>query len=137
VWVDGVHGLQRTDVRFPDDDSVRRLAQRLALAAGRRLDDAQPFVDGWLPGDRGWGKIRLHAVLPPIASEGTCLSLRVLRPAEHDLDALFRCDTVNDEGRDLLRGIVQKRLAFLVSGATGSGKTTLLAALLGAVPTTE
>lgn len=128
VWVDGVGGLRRTEVAFPDEAAVRRLAQRLAVAAGRRLDDAAPYVDGWLP-----HSVRLHAVLPPI-SPFTCLSLRVLRPAVHDLATLRACGTFDDLAADLLRAIVAARQAFLVVGGTGSGKTTLLAALLGCVP---
>ena len=137
VWVDGPGGLRRTDVRFPDEDAVRRLAQRLAIAAGRRLDDASPYVDGWLPGTGPHGRIRLHAVLPPIAADGTCLSLRVLRPASHDLDTLVRLGALDHDIATLVRDLVVNRVAFLVSGATGSGKTTLLAALLGGVPETE
>jgi pilus assembly protein CpaF len=130
VWVDRGDGLTRTAVRFPDDASVRRLAQRLALAAGRRLDDASPYVDALLPG----GGTRLHAVLAPIAADGTCVSLRVLRPAVHDLAALRRLGTVDESGWSLLRAIVAARLAFLVAGGTASGKTTLLSALIGCVP---
>ncbi|OQO92864.1 TadA family conjugal transfer-associated ATPase [Saccharomonospora piscinae] len=137
VWIDGPEGLRRTGVRFPGEEAVRALAQRLALAAGRRLDDAQPFVDGWLPGSGPAGRVRLHAVLPPIAADGTCLSLRVLRPASHDLRSLRRLGTVDDAGLALLDALVRARLAFLVSGATGSGKSTLLAALLGAVDPAE
>lgn len=137
VWADGAHGLRRTGVRFGDEGSVRRLAQRLALAAGRRLDDAQPYVDGWLPGAGPNGRIRLHAVLPPIAADGTCLSLRVLRPAAHDLRALVAMGAVDEPTARLLEGIVAARLAFLVSGRTGAGKSTLLGALLGVVPGSE
>ena len=133
VWVDGRDGLRRTEVTFPDDESVRRLAQRLALACGRRLDDAQPYVDGWLPGPGPLGRVRLHAVLPPIAADGTCLSLRILRPAVHDLSTLEALGTFDATARAALMSIVDARLAFLVSGGTGSGKTTLLAALLGHV----
>jgi pilus assembly protein CpaF len=133
VWVDGDAGLRRSDVVFADEAAVRRLAQRLAVAAGRRLDDAQPYVDAWLPGSG----VRLHAVLPPVAPEGTCLSLRVLRPAVHDLDALRRLGTVDDQGMDLVRTIIDTRLAFVVVGPTGSGKTTLLSAMLGCVPANE
>ena len=132
VWIDGPDGLRRSSVSFRDDDSVRRLAQRLALAAGRRLDDAQPFVDAWLPDG-----IRLHAMLPPIAADGTCLSLRVIRPAGHDLTALRELGTFDAAAEELLIRIVRARLAFLVIGATGSGKTTLLAALLAKVPAHE
>ncbi|XVV04167.1 TadA family conjugal transfer-associated ATPase [Actinosynnema sp. CA-248983] len=128
VWVDGDGGLRRTEVVFADETAVRRLAQRLAVAAGRRLDDAVPYVDGWLP-----GAVRLHAVLPPIAPS-TCLSLRVLRPASHDLAALCGRGTFDAATAEVLRAVVRARLAFLVVGGTGSGKTTLLAALLGCVP---
>jgi pilus assembly protein CpaF len=137
VWVDGPDGLRRTAVRFRDDDAVRRLAQRLALAAGRRLDDAQPYVDAWLPGAGPAGRLRLHAVLPPVAAGGTCLSLRVLRPAVHDLGELVRLGTFDTSTGALLHAVVRARLAFLVVGGTGSGKTTLLAALLGCVPEHE
>ncbi|MGW4481918.1 TadA family conjugal transfer-associated ATPase [Rhodococcus triatomae] len=138
VWVDRGHGLERADVDFADEAAVRRLAQRLALAAGRRLDDAQPWVDGRLPGTAGANfGVRLHAVLAPVAQAGTCLSLRVLRPATQGLDALHRSGTLTDESHDLLRRIVAARLAFLVVGGTGAGKTTLLAALLGTVSPRE
>lgn len=137
VWLDGESGLHRTDIRFPGEDAVRRLAQRLALAAGRRLDDAQPYVDAWLPGAGPHGRVRLHAVLPPLAPDGTCVSLRVLRPATHDLAALHTLGTFSDRTASLLTAIVRTRLAFLVVGGTGTGKTTLLAALLGCVPTDE
>ena len=133
VWVDGRDGLRRTPISFPDEESVRRLAQRLALACDRRLDDAQPYVDGWLPGPGPLGRVRLHAVLPPIAADGTCLSLRVLRPAVHDLATLEALGTLDAQGRGILMSIVDARLAFLISGGTGSGKTTLLAAMLGQV----
>ncbi|WP_328604986.1 TadA family conjugal transfer-associated ATPase [Amycolatopsis sp. NBC_00345] len=135
VWSDGPEGLTRTAVRFADEEAVRRLAQRLALAAGRRLDDAQPYVDGWLPGPGG--RIRVHAVLPPIAANGTCLSLRVLRPATHDLDSLRALGVFDASGARILRSVLSRRLAFLVTGGTGAGKTTLLGALLGAVSPSE
>ena len=69
------------------------------LAAGRRLDDASPYVDGWLA-DAG---VRVHAVLAPVAVDGTCLSLRVLRPAAHDLAALRAVGTLDATGVALLR----------------------------------
>lgn len=138
VWVDDGNGLRRSSVRFADDAAVRRLAQRLALAAGRRLDDAQPWVDGQLSG-LGGGEfaVRLHAILPPIAAGGTCLSLRVLRPASQDLAALIAVGAIPAPAAALLADILRARLAFLVSGGTGAGKTTLLAAMLGAVPPGE
>ncbi|MFD4357424.1 TadA family conjugal transfer-associated ATPase [Nocardia sp. NPDC058519] len=141
VWVDRGRGLELTDVRFADEAAVRRLAQRLALAAGRRLDDAQPWVDGKLAGTEAtlgdaFG-VRLHAVLAPVAHDGTCLSLRVLRPATQGLDALAAAGSIPPDARRLLGAIVRARLAFLVVGGTGAGKTTLLSALLAAVDPAE
>ncbi|MBO0680978.1 TadA family conjugal transfer-associated ATPase [Mycolicibacterium sp. S2-37] len=135
VWIDDGAGLRRTDLRFPDEAAVRRLAQRLALAAGRRLDEAQPWVDGQLHGVGAADcTVRLHAVLPPVATAGTCLSLRVLRPATQDLAALLAVGTLTGDSLVLVRRIVAARLSFLVSGGTGAGKTTMLSAVLGAVP---
>ncbi|WP_083683892.1 MULTISPECIES: TadA family conjugal transfer-associated ATPase [Actinoalloteichus] len=137
VWVDRGGGLTRASIRFADEHAVRRLAHRLAAAAGRRLDDAQPFVDAWLPACLGIGDVRLHAVIPPISAGGTCLSLRVLRPAVHDLPTLTAMGTFSSEVEGLLRALIAARLAFVVVGGTGSGKSTLLGALLGIVPAAE
>ena len=139
VWIDDGNGLRRSSVRFADEAAVRRLAQRLALSVGRRLDEAQPWVDGQLSGvTADQFTVRLHAVLAPIASAGTCLSLRVLRPATQDLATL---DGVGGDrgagGRRCCDRIIAARLAFLVSGGTGAGKTTLLSAALGAVAPDE
>ena len=132
VWVDRGGGPERTLVHFPDEDAVRRLAVRLAAAAGRRLDDAAPWVDAGLPDGT-----RLHAVLPPVSGSGTCLSLRVLRRASLSFADLAARGAFPGASGDLLRAVVAGRLAFLVTGGTGSGKTTLLSALLGLVPSGE
>lgn len=137
VWVDQGSGPRRSSAEFADEDAVRRLAQRLALAAGRRLDDAAPWVDAWLPRSGTAEPVRLHAVLAPVSAQGTCISLRILRPAVHDLDALRRMGTFDEVTAEVLRAVVAARLAFLISGGTGAGKTTLLAAMLGEVSTTE
>lgn len=126
VWIDRGSGLIRTAVRFPDDDAVRRLAVRLAGLAGRRLDDAVPWVDVGLPDGT-----RLHAVLPPVSGSGTCLSLRVLRRCAYSVDDLAALGTLPGESPALMRALMAARLPFLVTGGTGTGKTTLLSALLG------
>ncbi|MGV9854432.1 TadA family conjugal transfer-associated ATPase [Streptomyces sp. NPDC003442] len=128
VWVDRGSGLERTDVTFVEAAAVRRLAQRLAAVAGRRLDDARPWVDARLPDGT-----RLHAVLPPVAVGSTCLSLRVVRPRAFSLAELEAAGTVPPDGARLLRSMLDARLSYLISGGTGSGKTTLLSTLLGLV----
>ena len=105
VWVDDGNGLRRTSIRFADEVAVRRLAQRLALSVGRRLDEAQPWVDGQLIGvTADQFTVRLHAVLAPIACGGTCLSLRVLRPATQDLAMLAQAGAIAPEAAALLTG---------------------------------
>lgn len=132
VFFDRGHGLERADISFLDDAEVRQLATRLAIACGRRLDDAQPFTDGQLPRTDG-SVIRIHALLSPPAENSTCLSLRVLRQANTTLDELEKSGTVPTEVAAVLRGVVEKRRAFLVVGGTGTGKTTMLAAMLAEV----
>lgn len=132
VHIDRGQGLERMPVQFADDDAVRRLAQRLAAQAGRRLDDASPWVDARLADGT-----RLHAVLSPLARPGTVISLRVPARRSFSLAALRDVGSLTDDGLALLRRLVSSRVAFLVTGGTGSGKTTLLSALLSEVAPTE
>jgi pilus assembly protein CpaF len=132
VWIDRGSGLERAPVRFPDEAAVRRLAQRLAAATRKRLDDARPWVDGTLPDGT-----RLHAILPPLALHGTCLSLRSFRSRAFSVSDLVAVGTLTAESAQLVQAVVRGRLAFLVTGGTGSGKTTLLSTLLGLVDPTE
>ena len=132
VFIDRGSGLEPAPVAFPDDDAVRRLAQRLAAGAGRRLDDASPYVDLRL-GDGS----RFHAVLAPLARPGTVISLRVPSARAFTLAELEASGMVVPRVADLLRRLVLARSAFLVSGGTGTGKTTLLASLLSLVPPEE
>ena len=132
VWVDRGAGLVRAPVTFRDEAAVRRLAQRLAASAGRRLDLARPTVDARLAGG-----IRLHAVLPPVSPSGTLLSLRVLRRRAFTVAELVDRGTLVPPLAELLERVVRCRVSFLVTGGTGTGKTTLLASLLSRVPPDE
>lgn len=132
VFVDRGSGLERADVAFASEADVRRLACRLAAAVGRRLDDAQPYVDARLPDGT-----RVHAILAPIAQPGTCISLRVPARRRLTLEELVAVGSVPAAGAQLLERVVAARLAFLVSGGTGSGKTTLLGTLLSLVPSEQ
>lgn len=132
VFLDRGAGLEPAGVTFPDEAAVRRLAQRLAAAAGRRLDDAAPYADVRL-GDG----TRFHAVLAPLARPGTAISLRVPSRRVFTLADLVASGMVSAAGGEVLRRIVARRLAFLVTGGTGTGKTTLLATLLSMVDPRE
>ncbi|WP_304661092.1 TadA family conjugal transfer-associated ATPase [Arthrobacter sp. zg-Y844] len=124
VWVDAGRGLELTAIRFASDSEVQALATRLVAAGGRRLDDSCPCVDVQLQG------YRVHAVLRPVSTGATLLSVRIHRSRSFTLAELIRGGTLDRECEALLRAIVRRRLNFLVSGATGTGKTTLLSTLL-------
>ena len=124
VWVDSGHGLELTGLRFGSDAEVQGLAARLIAAGGRRLDDSNPCVDVQL---RGY---RVHAVLRPVSTGSTLLSIRIRRTLTFTLEELQAGGTVDHESAAVLRRIIASRLNFLISGATGTGKTTLLSTLL-------
>ncbi len=131
IWVDHGNGMRWTGERLSPDDA-RALAVRLAGLAGRRLDEASPWVDGQLPtGDR------LHAVLPPLVADGPHITIRVPSRVPVELAQLEQLGMFPPEWRELLCAVVAERVAFVVSGGTGAGKTTLLAALLGEAPESE
>ena len=132
VWVDRGEGLERASCVVGGTSEVRRLAVRLAGLAGRRLDETSPYVDGLLPGGA-----RLHAILPPLVSGGPHISLRVPTRLAPSLTQLCAWRTFDARTLELLRAMVRRRCAFLISGGTGSGKTTLLGALLAQVPHQE
>ncbi|MDV2981399.1 UNVERIFIED_CONTAM: TadA family conjugal transfer-associated ATPase [Actinomycetes bacterium ARC8] len=122
VWTDSPAGLEPTEFRFSSPEQVRTLAVHLATLAGRRLDSASPFMDMSLK------NYRVHAVLPPIATDGPLISIRVKRSAQLELGAVLE----GSKGfwLPLLQAIVQRQMNFLITGGTGSGKTTLLQAML-------
>ncbi len=132
VWVDDGDGLRRVPSPFTEEPQVRRLAQRLASAAGRRLDDAAPFCDARLPDGT-----RFHAALDTVASPGTLVSLRLPPKNRFTVEDLVRLGSLPPDGLPWLRALIAARASFLVSGGTGSGKTTILRALLQLVPEHE
>ena len=128
VWIDKGNGLEKTKLTFLNEESVRSLAQRLALSTGRRLDQSQPYVDAQLS-----KTIRLHAVLSPIANPGTVISLRIHRPQILSLDELVINKTITTSQKEFISQIIKEKKSFVICGGTGSGKTTLLNSLLSEV----
>ncbi|WP_235471972.1 TadA family conjugal transfer-associated ATPase [Arthrobacter sp. Edens01] len=124
VWTDTGQGLQPAGIRFGSDTEVQALASRLIAAGGRRLDDSCPCTDVQL------GSYRVHAVLPPVSTGSTLLSIRLRSPRSFPLEALEAGGMLDGVCARVLRDIVAGRLNFLISGATGTGKTTLLSSLL-------
>lgn len=132
LWIDRGAGAVHEPAWVADEAGVRALAIRLVARGGRHLDEASPAVDVRL----GSG-IRVHAVLPPISTAGTLLSVRIPRAAGHSLRGLARLGMLDDVQLARVLHAVAERENLLITGAGGTGKTTLLAALLGAAPPHE
>lgn len=125
VWVDRGAGLEDSGVRIEAERDLRALAHRLVAAAGRRLDEACPFADA-----RMADGTRVHVVLPPIAPQGTTISLRVPPRRTFSLDDLVGLGSLAPDGAEVLRRLIAARVSFVVTGGTGTGKTTVLSTLL-------
>jgi pilus assembly protein CpaF len=132
LFVDRGSGPVRAREWRATEDEVRELAVALIGLGGRHIDDASPCVDVRLDGG-----VRIHAVLPPVAAEGTAISIRVPRLADPGLDALQATGMFDATARQMLDEAIGRRANLLVSGAAGAGKTTLLAAMLGEAPDHE
>lgn len=132
LFVDRGAGIERVASWRASESEVRRLAVRLIARGGRHLDDASPCVDVRL--ERG---IRVHAVLAPVATSGTSISVRVPRWEAPDLSALARTGMLSSRQRERIEDFVRRRVNVLITGSTGAGKTTLLSALLAHVPVGE
>ena len=132
VWLDRGNGLEDHGRLFSDDAHVLRIATRLAGWAGRRLDEASPFVDARLPNG-----IRLHCVMSPIATDGTCISLRIPRSGGLTIEQLVESGSLDAQGADVITELIAEKRSFLITGGTGSGKTTVLGAMLSMVPPAE
>ncbi len=116
---DGV--LAAVPVRFTDDSHVIRVIQRILAPIGRRVDESTPMVDARLPDGS-----RVNAIIPPIALNGPCLSIRKFRKNPLTADDLLRYDSVSQNELAYLKMRVQTRANLIVVGGTGSGKTTFL-----------
>lgn len=125
LLVDHGHGVVPQHPPWRDEAQLRDFAVHLIALGGRHIDEATPCVDVRLHDG-----IRVHAVLPPISTEGTLLSIRLPRVERLSLDDLDASGLFANVPRDIVTELVERRENILITGAGGSGKTTLLAALL-------
>ncbi|MEV4775599.1 TadA family conjugal transfer-associated ATPase [Microbacterium sp. LWH12-1.2] len=132
LFVDRGNGAERVTEWSASEREVRDLAVALVGLGGRHLDDQAPCVDVRLASG-----IRVHAVLAPVSTSGTALSIRVPRVRAADLDALAALGAFDARQQGWLTALVAERANILLTGGTGTGKTTLLSALLSAVPPGE
>jgi pilus assembly protein CpaF len=132
IYVERYGKLYPTDVKFKDDEHLRKIIDRIVSAVGRRIDESSPMVDARLADGS-----RVNAVIPPVSVDGPALSIRRFAVDPLELDDLITLKTLIPEIGDLLKGIVRARLNVLISGGTGTGKTTLLNVLSRFIPSEE
>ena len=121
IYVERSGVLSRTDLRFIDDEHVLRVIRRILAPLGRRIDESSPMVDARLPDGS-----RVNAIIPPLALDGPCLSIRKFRKDPLQSSDLLASGALNEDMLAFLEMAVRKRCNVLISGGTGAGKTTLL-----------
>jgi len=132
VFVEREGRLQVAPVRFFNNAHVVRVIQRILAPIGRRVDESNPMVDARLPDGS-----RVNAIIPPIALDGPCISIRKFRKSALTAEDLIRAGSVTREELDYLKHRVEKRANLIVIGGTGSGKTTFLNLLSQWIPPGE
>jgi pilus assembly protein CpaF len=132
VFVERAGQLVASGVEFADEAHLRRVIDRIVSRVGRRVDEASPMVDARLPDGS-----RVNAVVPPIALDGSSLTIRKFARDPFTVQDLIAFGTLTRQTADLLNACVRGHLNIVVSGGTGSGKTTTLNVLSGFVPTDE
>jgi pilus assembly protein CpaF len=124
IYVERNGKLEKTPARFRDAQHLTSIAQRIATAIGRRIDEASPMVDARLADGS-----RVNIVLPPLVLNGGSISIRKFPKQTLTLDMMVRQQNLSPEAARLLEIAARSRLNMLISGGTGSGKTTLLNAV--------
>jgi pilus assembly protein CpaF len=132
VFVERRGKLEKTAARFRDAQHLVGVAQRIAAAVGRRIDEASPMVDARLADGS-----RVNIVLPPLVLNGGTISIRKFPKDSLTLDMMVRQQNLSPEMAHLLQIAARSRLNILISGGTGSGKTTLLNAVSQHIDSTE
>jgi pilus assembly protein CpaF len=121
VYIEVLGKIQKTGIRFRDNQQLLNICQRIVSQIGRRVDESSPICDARLPDGS-----RVNCIVPPLAIDGPALTIRKFKKDKLTLDQLVKFGTITPQGAEILRIIGRCRVNTLVSGGTGSGKTTLL-----------
>lgn len=132
VYVERQGVLEKTLVRFNDDDHLKRIIDRIVSRVGRRVDESSPMVDARLQDGS-----RVNAIIPPLSLVGPVLSIRRFGVDPLQAQDLLDNGTMTPQMMQVLQAVVEGRLNVLISGGTGAGKTTLLNVLSASIPSSE
>jgi pilus assembly protein CpaF len=132
IYVERNGVIEESSCRFTDDEAARTVIERIVTPLGRRIDESSPVVDARLADGS-----RVHAVIAPLASRGTCITVRKFQASRPRLGDLVAWRSISQEMACLLERSVHLRKNIVISGGTGSGKTTLLNVLSAAIPSNE
>jgi pilus assembly protein CpaF len=132
VFVERLGKLEMTDTNFKDERHLQRIIDKIVSAVGRRVDESNPYVDARLADGS-----RFNAMVPPIAVDGSLVSIRKFKKDKLAIDELVRYGAFSEEMAAYLQAAVATRLNIIVSGGTGSGKTTNLNALSSFIDNSE
>ncbi len=132
IFVERSGKLQLSDVTFKDEKHLQRIIDKIVSAVGRRVDESNPYVDARLADGS-----RFNAMVPPVAVDGSLVSIRKFKKDKLGIDDLVRFGAFTEEMAAYLQAAVSTRLNVIVSGGTGSGKTTTLNALSSFIDNSE
>jgi len=132
VYVERAGKLERTGLSFKDNQHLMQIIERIVSRVGRRVDESSPMVDARLPDGS-----RVNAIIPPLAIDGPCVSIRRFGRDPVTARNMIENQTLTEPMLEFLSALVKGRLNLLISGGTGAGKTTLLNVLSGYIPNTD
>jgi pilus assembly protein CpaF len=132
IWIERSGKLRQVEGHFSDEAHLRRTIDKIVSRIGRRVDESSPMVDARLPDGS-----RVNAVIPPLAVDGSLLTIRKFSTDPYASDDLVAFGTYTPRTAEFLKACVQGRLNVIVSGGTGSGKTTTLNVLSSFIPRDE
>ena len=121
VYIEVNGKVEQTGIRFRDNQQLLNICQRIVSQVGRRVDESSPICDARLPDGS-----RVNVIAPPLAIDGTALTIRKFKKDKLTLDQLVKFGAISPEGAEVLKIIGRVRCNVVISGGTGSGKTTLL-----------